>query len=386
MPALFCLPVLILICGCAASRTPSAEVLPTKFRAYVGTYTGAKSQGIYTFTFDAVTGEMGPVELAATAVNPSFLAMAPDRRHLYAVGEIGEAGKKGGVVSAFAIEADGKLTLLNEVSTVGAGPCHLTVDKTGRMVLAANYGGGSVVSFPVKADGSLGEHTGFVQHTGRSVTPRQSQSNAHSVNISPDNRFVLVADLGLDQVLTYKIDPASATFAPHDPALVKTTPGSGPRHLYFHPNGRFAYVINEIALTITVFSFDAARGMLAEIQTVSTLPLADAAAPKSSWSTAEIAVHPNGKFLYGSNRGHDTIAIYAIADDGKLALVQNTAAEVKVPRHFALDPTGQWLFTEGQKSGDIALFRVDSGTGLLTFTGKRLEVGSPVCLKFIAVQ
>jgi len=385
MPALLCLPVLILICGCAAGRSPSAGVVPTKYRAYVGTYTGAKSQGIYTFTFDAVTGEMGPVELAAQTVNPSFLAVAPNQKRLYAVGEIAEAGKKGGVVSAFAIQVDGKLTLLNQVSTVGAGPCHLTVDNTGRMVLAANYGGGSVVSFPIQADGLLGEHAGFVQHTGRSVTPRQSQPNAHSVNISPDNRFVFVADLGLDQVLTYKIDPANATFVPHDPALVKITPGSGPRHLCFHPNGRFAYVINEIALTVTAFSFDAKRGTLAEIQTISTLPAADAAALKSSWSTAEIAVHPNGKFLYGSNRGHDTIAVYGIAEDGKLTLVQNAAAEVKVPRHFALDPTGLWLFTEGQKSGDVALFRVDAGTGFLTYTGKRLEVGSPVCLKFIPV-
>src|ERR1043165_8413237 len=171
-PALTCIPILVLLCGCATGSISSPEVNTTKFRAYVGTYTGAKNQGIYTFTFDIVTGEFGPVELAGAAVNPSFLAVSPDRKHLYAVGEIGDAGKKGGVVSAFAIQSDGKLALINQVSTVGAGPCHLTVDKTGRMVLAANYGGGSVVSFPIKPDGSLGEHTGFVQHTGRSVTPR----------------------------------------------------------------------------------------------------------------------------------------------------------------------------------------------------------------------
>lgn len=387
LPALVSLTILILLCGCATSKAPFCDIMiSTKFRAYVGTYTGAKSQGIYTFTFDTVTGEMGPAELAGAAVNPSFLAVAPDRKHLYAVGEISDAGKKGGVVSAFSILPDGKLTLLNQVSTVGAGPCHLTVDKTGRMVLAANYGGGSVVSFPVKPDGSLGEHTGFVQHTGRGATPRQSQPNAHSVNISPDNRFVFVADLGLDQVFTYKIDPATAKLAPHDPPFVKVTPGSGPRHFCFHPNGRFAYVINEMGMTVTAFRFDATRGTLEEMQTVSTLPEADGPGPKSGWSTAEIVVHPSGKFLYGSNRGHDTIAVFAIAEDGKLSPVQHAAAEVKVPRNFALDPTGQWLFTEGQKSNDIGLFRVDPQTGKLSFSGKRLEVGSPVCLKFIPVQ
>lgn len=378
---------LILISGCAAHTCSTGVVAPTSFRAYVGTYTGAKSQGIYTFTFDATTGEVGPLELAALASNPSFLAMHPDRQHLYCVGDItNSAGKKVGAVSAFAIQPDGKLTLLNQVATVGAGPCHLTVDKTGRMVLAANYGGGSVVSFPINADGSIGEHTGFVQHVGRSITPRQAQPNAHSVNISPDNRFAFVADLGLDQVLIYKLDPVGATFAPHAPAFVKVAPGSGPRHFCFHPDGRFAYVINELSLTVTAFRFDAARGTLTEIQTLSTLPAADGPGPKPGWSTAEIVVHPGGKFLYGSNRGHDTIAVFAIAADGTLSLVQNAPAEVKVPRNFALDPTGRWLFTEGQKSDDIALFRVDSTTGKLTFTGGKLKVGSPVCMKFLPLR
>lgn len=375
----------ILVSGCEHKACSGTSPLPgAKFRAYVGTYTGAKSQGIYTFTFDSTTGEVGSPELAAPALNPSFLAIHPDRQHLYCVGDMtNAAGKKVGAVSAFAIEADGKLTLLNQVTTVGAGPCHLTVDRTGRMVLAANYGGGSVVSFPLKADGSIGEHTGFVQHIGRSVTPRQAQPNAHSVNISPDNRFAFVADLGLDQVLIYKLDPAKAMFVAHEPPFVKVPPGSGPRHFCFHPNGKFAYVINEISLTVTAFRFDAAHGTLTEMQTLSTLPTTDGPGPKAGWSTAEIVVHPGGKYLYGSNRGHDTIAVFAIAADGTLSLVQNAAAEVKVPRNFALDPTGQWLFTEGQKSDDIALFRVDAVTGKITFTGKKMEVGSPVCLKFI---
>jgi len=381
-PTFFCVPVLILICGCASGARPNDVAAPTRFRAYVGTYNGPKSQGIYTFTFNAATGELGPVELAAPAANPSFLALHPDGRHLYAVGE----GKKAGAVSAFAIQADGKLTYLNQAATVGAGPCHLTADKTGRMVIAANYGGGSVVAFPVKPDGLVGEHTGFVQHADNSGGATQSQPHAHSVNISPDNRFAFVADLGLNQVLTYKIDPANATFDAHDPAFVKVAPGSGPRHFCFHPNGKFAYVINEIALTVTAFRFDAAHGTLTEIQTLSTLPAADGPGPKPGWSTAEVVAHPGGKFLYGSNRGHDTIAVFAIADDGSLSLVQNALAEVKVPRNFALDPTGQWLFTEGQKSDNIALFRVDAATGKLAFTGKKFEVGSPVCIKFLPLR
>ena len=386
-PAFLSVVILILICGCAANTRSTDVATPTKFRAYVGTYNGSKSQGIYTFTFDATTGEPGPLELAAPAANPSFLALHPDGRHLYAVGDMTNAeGKKAGAVSAFALQPDGKLTFINQATTVGAGPCHLTVDKSGRMVLAANYGGGSVVAFPIQPEGSVGEHSCFVQHTGRSVTPRQAQPNAHSVNISPDNRFVFVADLGLDQVLTYKLDPARATFAAHDPAFVKVAPGSGPRHFCFHPNGRSAYVINELSLTVTAFRFDGARGTLTEIQTVSALPAADGPGPQSGWSAAEIVVHPGGKFLYGSNRGHDSITVFAIADDGTLSLVQNAPAEVKVPRNFALDPTGQWLFVEGQKSDSIALFRVAVETGKLTFTGTKLEVGSPVCLKFIPMQ
>ncbi|NDF01139.1 MAG: lactonase family protein, partial [Verrucomicrobia bacterium] len=283
---------------------------PTQFRAYVGTYTGKKSQGIYMFTFNAATGEVGKPELAGEAVNPSFLAFHPNGKSLYAVGEVNDvAGKKGGGVSAFAIQPDGKLKLLSQHSTVGAGPCFVTVDKSGKVALAANYGGGSVVALPIRPDGSVGEHTGFVQHEGKSVTKRQSQPNAHSVNVSPDNRFAFVADLGLDKVLIYKLDPAKGTLTPNDPPFAAVAPGSGPRHFAFHPSGKFAYLINEINLTMTAFSYDAAKGALKEMHTVSTLPAADGPGPKPGWSTAEVVAHPNGKFLYGSNRGHDTIAV-----------------------------------------------------------------------------
>lgn len=372
--------------SCAIGAGNAAGAASDQFRAYVGC-TGKKSQGIYTFTFNAATGEVGKPELAGEAVNPSFLAIHPDGKHLYAVGEVASiGGKKGGGVNAFAIQPDGKLKHLSQVSSVGPGPCHLTVDRTGRTVIAANYSGGSVVALPIKADGSVGEHTAFVQHEGRSVTPRQAQPNAHSVNLSQDNRFAFVADLGLDKILVYKLDPARGTLTPNDPPFTAITPGSGPRHFAFHPGGKFAYVINEISLTMTAFSYDAGKGALKEIQTVSTLPAADGPGPKPGWSTAEVVVHPGGKFLFGSNRGHDTISVFAIAADGKLTLVQNAPAEVKTPRNFNLDPTGRWLFTEGQTSDSIALFRVDQATGKIAFTGTKLEVPAPACLKFLLVK
>ncbi|MEN9572902.1 MAG: hypothetical protein RL514_757 [Verrucomicrobiota bacterium] len=371
----------------ATAAEKAAGSAPTQFRAYVGTYTGKKSQGIYSFTFNATTGAVGQPELAGEVVNPSFLALHPNGKNLYAVGEVAAVGgKKGGGVSAFAIQPDGKLKLLSQASTVGAGPCHISVDKSGKVALAANYSGGSVVALPIKADGSVGEHTGFVQHEGKSVTKRQSQPNAHSVNVSPDNRFAFVADLGLDKVLIYKLDAAKGTLTPNEPAFAAVPAGSGPRHFAFHPSGKFAYVINEMTLTMTAFSYDAAKGALTELHTVSTLPAADGPGPKPGWSTAEVVAHPNGKFLYGSNRGHDTIAVFSVAADGKIALVQNAAAEVKTPRNFNLDPTGQWLFTAGQGSDSLALFKVDQATGKLTATGTKLEIGQPVCVKFLAVK
>ena len=255
--------------GCAKQKCLPPPSVGMIQRAYVGTYTGAKSQGIYTFKFDAATGKVGPVQLAAQVTNPSFLSVHPNRQYLYCVGDrTNAAGKKAVVVSAFAIETNGYLRLLNQQDTVGVGPCHLAVDKSGRMLMAANYGGGSVVAFPIRADGTLGEHSAFVQHAGRSITPRQSQPNAHSVTFSPDNRFAFVADLGMDQVLTYRLDPATATFTPGVRPFVEIAPGSGPRHFCFHPNGRFAYVINELAMTVTAFRYDAQAGALTELQTL----------------------------------------------------------------------------------------------------------------------
>ncbi len=368
-------PFLCLIPAIASCAAPS------RFLVYFGTYTGGKSssKGIYVARFDARTGTLGDPELAAEVANPSFLAIHPNRRFLYAVGESG--GPQGGAVSAFAIERpSGLLKSINQVSSRGRGPCHLTVDATGRYVLVVNYSSGSTAVIALGEDGSLGESTAFVQHAGSSVNPkRQEGPHAHSVNLSPDNRFAVVADLGLDQVLVYRFDATRGSLEPNDPPFVRVAPGSGPRHFAFHPSGRFAYVINELASTITAFRWDGARGTLSEIQTVSTLPQ-DFSGENY---TAEVVVHPNGRFLYGSNRGHDSIAAFAIDGEGKLSLIGLTSTEGSFPRNFALDPTGRWLFAANQRSDTVVLFRVDPKSGKLGSAGRTLRIGSPVCVRFV---
>jgi 6-phosphogluconolactonase len=353
---------------------------------YVGTYTGPKSKGIYAFRFHPSTGESTPLGLVAEGTSPSFLAVDPGERFLYAVSEVDEiGGQKGGAVSSYAIDSStAKLTFLNQVSSRGSGPCYVAVDKTGKNVLVANYNSGSVAVLPVKDDGRLGEATAFVQHTGSSVDrERQEGPHAHSINPSPDNRFAVAADLGLDELLVYRFDPRKGTISPNDPPFAKVDPGAGPRHFSFHPSGKFAYVINEMKSTVTAFSYDAAKGVLQNLQTISTLP----ADFKGENSTAEVQVHPSGKFLYGSNRGHNSIAVFAIdSAKGTLTPVEQTATQGKTPRNFRIDPTGSYLFAENQDSDNIVLFRIDQKSGKLTAAGKTLEVTSPVCVKFVAAK
>jgi 6-phosphogluconolactonase len=363
-----------------------ALAAPASHLVFYGTYTRGKdalSKGIYVSRFDAASGTLGAPELAAEAANPGFLALHPGGRFLYAVGESGDAGAG---VSAFAIDrASGKLTRLNHQSSGGAGPTHLDVDPGGRVLVVANYTGGSVAALPINADGSLQPAATFIQHEGSSVNPRrQSAPHAHCANISPDGRFAVVADLGLDKVMIYRLDAARGKLTANDPAFARVAPGSGPRHFAFHPSGRFAYVINEMTCTMTAFEWDARRGALSELHTVSTLPAGVTVQP--GMSTAEVFAHPNGKFLYGSNRGHDTIAVFRVAADGRLTLVQNAPAEVKIPRNFNLDPTGRWLIAAGQNSNDVALHRVDEQTGRLAFTGTRHKVGAPVCVVFLPLK
>jgi 6-phosphogluconolactonase len=355
---------------------------PESLWVYVGTYTGGESKGIYLCRLDLATGRLTGPELAAEVASPSFLALHPTGKFLYAVGETG-AGSVAGAVHAFAIESEaGQLSHLNTQPSGGAGPCHLVVDAAGRNVLVANYGGGSVAVLPIGDDGRLAEPSCVVQHEGSSVNPqRQEAPHAHSINLDPANRFAFAADLGLDQVLVYRFDAHAGTLVPNDPAFAKVAPGAGPRHFAFHPAGTWAYVINELANTVTAFSYDAQHGVLKEIQTISTLP-ADFKEPSY---TAEVVVHPSGKFLYGSNRGHDSLAIFSIdGHSGKLKLVGHEPTGGKTPRNFAAEPTGKYVLTANQASDSVFVFEVDMYTGKLKRVGEGLKVPTPVCLRFLA--
>ncbi|CAA9403060.1 MAG: 6-phosphogluconolactonase [uncultured Phycisphaerae bacterium] len=356
---------------------PAGEV-----RVYFGTYTGKSgSKGIYVSTLDLATGKLSPPELAGETTNPSFLAIHPSKRFLYAVGEVNEInGKKAGAVSAFAIQPDGKLSPLNQQPSGGQGPCHVSVDKEGRNVLVANYGSGAVACLPIGADGKLAEPSATVQHEGKSVDPRrQAGPHAHSINLDPANRFAFAADLGLDKVLVYRFDAAAGKLTPNDPSAAAVAPGAGPRHFAFHPTGRFAYVINEMASTVTAFAYDAAKGTLTEVHTVPTLP-----GEVKGNSTAEVVVHPSGKFVYGSNRGHDSIAGFAVDEaTGKLTPIGHTPTRGKTPRNFNIDPTGTYLLAANQGTSTVAVYRIDPASGALAPVGEPTAVPAPVCVKYL---
>jgi 6-phosphogluconolactonase len=376
-----------LLIGLLAAAAAPGPALAAKYRVYVGTYTAeGASEGIYASELDTAEGTLTTPRLVAKTVNPSFLAIHPNRRFLYAVSELDETdGRQTGAVAAFAIDADtGELALLNKQASEGAGPCHLVVDPKGRAVLVANYGGGSVASLPIGEDGSLKPAASAIQHTGHSVnSQRQEGPHAHSINLDPAGRFAFAADLGLDQVLIYKFDAASGKLAPNDPPYAEVAGGAGPRHFAFHPSGQFAYVINELANTVTAFRFDATAGTLTETQTISTLP--DDFGEASY--TAEVQVHPSGKFLYGSNRGHDSLAVFAIDQStGKLTAVGHQKTGGKTPRNFGIDPTGAYVLAANQASDNVVLFQVNQKTGKLQQRGEPLAVPAPVCVKFVALD
>ena len=346
---------------------------------YIGTYTGPKSQGIYVSRFDDRSGRLSAPALAAESPNPSFLALHPSGRFLYAAGEVSDfRGKPEGVVSAFLIEANsGHLTLLNQQSSGGAGPCHVAVDKQGKWLLVANYGSGSIAALDIQPDGRLRETGAVVQHHGSSVNPqRQREPHAHFIHPDPENRFALVCDLGLDKVLIYKMEPILSS---NDFPSMSVVAGSGPRHLVFHPNKRSAFLINELTSTLTVCSYNANRGELKDVQTLSTLP----ADFKGDNTCAEVQVYPSGKFVYGSNRGHDSIALFAYDQrSGRLGFVGCEPTQGKTPRHFALAPSGKWMVVENQGSDNIVVFAVDTASGRLKPNGQKITVGQPVCAVF----
>ncbi len=357
-----------------------------KYLVYVGTYTERGSKGIYAYRYDSATGQLEDLGVAAETPSPSFLAISSNHKFLYAANETDVyQGQPSGSVSAFSIDAKtGKLTFLNQVASRGASPCHLSLDHTGKFLLVANYTGGNLSVFPVGDDGRLGEASDFIQHEGSGPNKdRQEKAHAHWIDLSADNRFALNADLGLDEVFVYRFDAAKGKLTPNNPPFAKVAPGAGPRHLAFSPNGKFAYVIDEMASTITAFSYDAKAGTLHQLQVVPTLPK-DFSAEST---TAEIVVHPSGKFLYGSNRGHDSLAVFAIDPaKGTLKFVEHVPVKGKTPRNFEIDPTGKRLLVANQDTDNIVEFAIDPATGKLTPTGTEVKVPVPVCVRFMAVE
>jgi 6-phosphogluconolactonase len=367
------------------------SLLPTvgwgaDYLMYVGSYTTGAGKGIYAYRFDTASGKATPLGVAAETPNPSWVTVDAKGRFLYAANEMGNrGGEPGNTVSAFSIDrSTGKLTFLNKFPSRGGGPCTLAIDKTGKWIAVSNYNTGSVAVLPIGADGKLAEAVGFVQHEGSSADQRRQRGpHAHTVVFSPDNRYLLVADLGLDKVLVYRFDAAKGTIVAND-AFGKLAPGSGPRHIRFHPNGKVLYTISEMASTMTAFQFDAAKGSLTEFQTVRTLP----ADFKGNSSTAEVQVNAKGTVVYGSNRGADTIAVFSV-DPKKFTLtpVDYTPSQGRTPRFFTLDPSGAWLVVANQDGGNVVLFKVDAKTGKLTPTGQIFtDAPAPVTGVFVPVK
>lgn len=355
----------------------------TERSIYVGTYTNATSRGIHLLRFDTATGRLKLVGLAAESVNPSYLAIAPGGRYLCAVNEVGNLnGQPVGGLTSFAISPqDGMLRQLNQVSSGGASPCYVTVDPAGHHVLAANYSAGNLIVVPMGKDGLLGPASDFKQHRGSGGNlERQSGPRAHCVRFSPDRRFVFAVDLGIDKVMIYRWDPKQGRLDPNNPGEFRTRAGAGPRHIDFHPNGRFAGVINELDSTFISCAWDAGSGGLRELQTVSTLP--DGFTGTNY--CADVHFHPTGRFVYGSNRGHDSIVIWRVdGRTGRLELVGHESTGGRNPRNFVIDPTGRWLLAANQASDSIFVFRIDQKTGGLSRVGEPVNISMPVCLKFL---
>jgi len=370
----------------SGARTSGDNSKPSEYFAFIGTYTSkTDSKGIYSLHFDSDTGRLTSVVLAATTQDPSFLTVARNEKYLYAVNELSDfEGKKSGAVTSYSMDPkSGKLTQLNQVPSGGADPCYVSFDQTGKYLLVANYTGGSVATFPIAPDGRIGSASALVQHTGSGPNKeRQEGPHAHYIGSSADNRFVFVVDLGLDEVVVYHLDPAKGSLTPNHPPFAKLAPGAGPRHLAFHPNGKFGYVLSEVNSTVTAFAYDSKSGSFSTVQTLSTIPKNFTAHN----DTAEIAVHPSGKFLYASNRGEDSIAEFNIDPaKGTLTFGGDFSTQGKTPRNFALDPTGKFLLAANQESNNIVVFRIDQSTGALTATGQVAQVPAPVDIVFVPV-
>lgn len=361
----FCTFAVLCLAGCLSAHADD------RYRVYMGTYTNGQSKGIYQCEFNAVDGSLTSATLAAETSSPSFLAIHPNNRFLYAVNE------RDAMISAFQIDrSTGKLTFLNSQPSQGGAPCHLVVDPTGKNVLVANYTGGSCICVPISTDGSLGEATSFQQHVGK-------RTHGHSIHVDAANRFALCCDLGLDQVITYRFDPEQGMLTPQE--IFHTPKGSGPRHFAWHPDGNTAFINGESNLTIIRCRYDATSGKLTQQQVLSTLP---ADVTRKGGSTAETVVHPSGKFVYVSNRDpYNSIAIFAIDPDShELSSVGHQDSGIKTPRNFAIDPMGSFMLVANQSGGNVIVFRIDPSTGQLTPTQASVRVANPVCVRFMQLE
>ncbi len=369
----------VAVTGSAGLMTPQAAY---HYWAYIGTHSREKGQGIYACRFNAQTGEWSDVFMAADVERPTWLVVSRDQKYLYSVSELGNDGRRDGYLIAFAIDKKtGRLERINQVSSDGGGPTHMSLDKSGKTLVVATFGGGSTNSFRILSGGALSARVSRMQHSGSGPHRRQTSPHAHAAVVSPDNRFVLSPDLGADRVFVFRLDAARGALALNDPPFVQAPPGYGPRHLAFHPNGKFAYLMNELVARITVFAWDPARGRLTEIQLVDSYP----AGYECDRSGAEIEVDRAGRFLYSSNRTNNTIGVFSIDPHaGTLTPSEHVSSGGRIPWSFSLAPGGGFLVVTNQASDDVAVLRVEAQTGRLTPTGSSVKAPAPVCVAFAA--
>ncbi len=359
-----------------ALRPHAAEPL-----VFISSFAAGDQGAIHAYELDPPTGRLKLLNRTHGVENPFFMALSPDHRFLYSIHAKHFGGQEPEHVAAYALEGrSGRLKLLNRQSTCGTASCYLDVDATGKTVLVANYATGNVAAFPVQTDGSLREATSFMQHAGSSIDPeRQKGPYAHSIVVSPDNRFAFACDLGIDQVLGYRLEAATAKLTPNQQPFVRTLAGAGPRHFTFHPNGKHAYVINELKNSVTLFDYLADSGMLIERQTIPTLP-ADFAGKSYC---ADLKITPNGRYLYGTNRGHDSIVAYRIGNDGRLALIGIEPSLGKGPQNLLITPGGDLLLCANMPGNNVAVFRIDAPSGGLKSVGDPIAMPSPSCIRLL---
>ncbi|MGO9641750.1 MAG: lactonase family protein [Candidatus Acidiferrales bacterium] len=352
---------------------------------FFGTHVDQPGHGFFVARFDTRTGALTKPEFLLQAAAPAFFVIDPDGKHLYTANSLETYnGQPTGLVSAYKVDpVTARLTLLNQQPSGGADPSYVSLDKTGRYLFVANYNGATIAAFALNPDGSIGNRTAFIQHTGKGVNPtRQTQAHPHSIRVDPTNHFAFVPDLGLDKIFVYRFDARDGSLTPNDPPFASVAPGSGPRHLDFDPAGRFAYVLNEMASKVTVFAWDSTHGVLTEVQTISSLP----AGFTGTSAAAEIRVHPTGRFLYCTNRGDNSIAVFAVdAASGRLSLIEHVSTQGKMPRNFEFDPTGHWLLVSNHDSDNALVFKIHLATGKLTPQGTPVSLPLPFCERFLPV-